>query len=278
MSAAALPPAVAAALSRARDFVAARGAGREAVLLRVLLGEVPPDALAGEAAALQDERGALGPLLAGDAPGPGVASTADALGWLAAAGAARGDLAERAVAFLVGAQGEAGGWRDAAAPDEEAEVALSAAVAALLARAPSARLSSLRRAAVFLGARWSRARVQGGSYPAIAGYLAALATLPAEIESADEALQWCGRELERGFRSGAFGPVAVASVFVRCDAAALPGARLRADEVAAAVLAAQREDGSFPGEGPPERATCAAALALRHLAPALRGAVTLPRP
>ena len=93
--------------------------------------------------------------------------------------------------------------------------------------------------------------------------------LPAELDVADEALQWCGRELERGFRTGAFSPVAVGSVFARCDASALPGARLRADEVARALLAAQREDGSFPGDGPPERAACEAALALRHLAPAL---------
>jgi hypothetical protein len=95
---------------------------------------------------------------------------------------------------------------------------------------------------------------------------------------ADEALQWCGRELERGFLNGAFGAVAVARVFGRCDALALPGARLRADEVARALLAAQREDGGFPGEGPPERVACEAALALRHLAPAAPWTGTLRRP
>ena len=115
------------------------------------------------------------------------------------------------------------------------------------------------------GARWSRERVQGGSYPTIAGYLAALAMLPADLDVADEALQWCGRELERGFRTGTFSATAVARVFSRCDALALPGARVRADEVARALLAAQREDGSFPGEGPPERAACEAAIGLHHL-------------
>jgi hypothetical protein len=151
-------------------------------------------------------------------------------------------------------------------------------VSALLSRTPSARLSSLRRAAAFLGAHWSRERVQAGRFPAIAGYLAALATLPADLDVADEALQWCGRELERGFRTGRFDATAVATVFARCDAFALPGARLGADEVVRALLAAQDEDGSFPGEGTPERATCAAALALRHLAPAASRAVTLRRP
>ena len=268
MSVESLPPAVAAALARARDFLDARGAACEALLVRVAAGEAARAAFVAAAALRQDPRGALGPLLAGDAPGPGVASTADVLGWLGALGVCDGPPVERAVAFLAGAQQADGGWLDPSAVGEEAEGALVATVCALLARAPSARLSSLRRAAVALGARWSRERVQGGSYPTIAGYLAALATLPAELDAADEALQWCGRELERGFRTGAFGAAAVAKVFSRCDALAVPGARLRADEVARALLAAQREDGSFPGEGPPERVACEAAVALRHLASA----------
>lgn len=258
-------PAVAAALVRARDFLDRRGALREALLVRVAAGEAPRASFVAAAAEGQDPRGALGPLLAGDAAGPGVASTADVLGWLVALGVSEGAPVERAVAFLVGAQEADGGWRDPSTAGDEAEGALVATVCALLSRAPSARLSSLRRAAAALGARWSRERVQGGSYPTIAGYLAALAMLPAELDVADEALQWCGRELERGFRTGAFGAVAVATVFSRCAAVAVPGARVDAEEVVRAVLAAQREDGSFPGEGPEERTACEAALALRHL-------------
>jgi len=265
-----LPPAVADAIARARARLASIGAVREALLLDAATGAAPRDALVAAALEAQDARGALGPLVAGDAPGPGVASSADALGWLAALGTCRGPAVERAVGFLVAAQGPDGGWRDPAAASEEAEAALTAAVAAALARAPSARHSALRRAGAALEARWSRERVQAGSYPSIAGYLAALSVLPTDVEIADEALQWCGRELERGFRTGRFGPVAVASVFLRCEAAALPGARLDAREVGRALLAAQQEDGGFPGDGPPARLACEAALALRHLAPALR--------
>ena len=87
---------------------------------------------------------------------------------------------------------------------------------------------------------------------------------------ADEALQWCGRELERGFRTGSIDAVRTARVFALCDAAALPGARLRADEVAAALLREQDSDGAFGAEPARLRATCEAALGLRQLARALR--------
>jgi len=58
-------------------------------------------------------------------------------------------------------------------------------------------------------------------------------------------------------------------VFVLCDAAALPGARLRAGEIAEALLASQAADGGFGAAPGRLRATCQAALALRHLGPAL---------
>ena len=117
-------------------------------------------------------------------------------------------------------------------------------------------------------ARWSVERVQGPRYAPILAYVHALAHVPSE--RADEVLQWCGRELERGFRIGAFGPAAVGDVFVRCGAIAIPGTRLSAAEIVRALLLEQRPDGGF---GPPAaevRATCKAALAIRHLSAALR--------
>ena len=99
--------------------------------------------------------------------------------------------------------------------------------------------------------------MQSGSYPAIAGYLHAFATVPAEVDEADAALQWCGRELERGYRIGAFGAAPrSATCFVRCDAIAVPGTRIQAAEIARALLLEQRPDGGF---GPP------AAERARHL-------------
>jgi hypothetical protein len=257
------------ALARARAFLEAQGARREARYVGALLGDTERETLRAEAQAGQDARGALAPLLAGDAPGPGVASTADALGWLVALGLTEGAGVDAAAAFLVREQEPDGGWSDAAARGGEERLALSAAVLGLLVRCPAARASALRRAAAHLAERWSVERVQGGSYAAIAGTLHALSGVPAEVDVADEALQWCGRELERGFRIGAFDALQVGRVFRLCEAAALPGARLGAAEVARALLAAQAPDGGFGAAPARERATCEACLALRLLGPAL---------
>jgi hypothetical protein len=263
--------AVTAALYRAQAFLAARGAEAEARYVAVLAGEAPRGDLVARASAAQRDDGALGALLAGDAPGPDVASTADALGWLVPLGVVEGPPVDAAAGFLVRAQGADGGWE---APGGHAEredsLALSATLCGLLSRCPAARHSALRRAAAFLAARWSVERVKRGSYPAIAGYLHAFSTVPADVDEADTALQWCGRELDRGFRVHTLGAAAVGDVLVRCDALAVPGARLSGKTIAEALLREQRPDGGF---GPPAaelRATCKAALALRHLAATLR--------
>jgi hypothetical protein len=264
------PEAAAAAIDRARAFLAARGAKREALYLAVLAGAAPRGEIVAHSTGAQGTDGALAALLAGDASGLDVASTADALGWLVAIGATEGVPVDRAAGFLVGAQRADGGWDALGGDADEASLALSATLCGLLSRCAGARQSALRRAAAFLAARWSPDRVQQGSYPAIAGYLHAFATVPADVDEADTALQWCGRELERGYRIGAFGAAAVGDVFVRCDSIAVPGARISAAEIAVALLREQRPDGGF---GPPAaelRATCKAALALRHLAAALR--------
>jgi hypothetical protein len=262
--------AVAEALRRAEAFLAGRGAAREARYVAAVAGLAGPREIEAEAAAGQEAHGALPGLVRGDAPGPGVASTADALGWLVALGVTEGNVVEGALAYLTAQQGADGAWSDAEAQEEGGALALSAGLCGILARCPAARLSVLRRAAAYLAAHWSEERVRAGSYPEIAGYLHAFASVPADLDVADEALQWCGRELERGFRIGAFDALQVARVFVLCDSAALPGARLQAAEVLEALLRAQVPDGSFAGRGTPERSTCEAALALRHLGRCLR--------
>jgi len=63
-----------------------------------------------------------------------------------------------------------------------------------------------------------------------------------------------------------FDDPSTAALFVACDAHALPGARLRADEAAAALLAEQTSDGGWPGGAGD---TLEALRALRFLAPAV---------
>ena len=85
-------------------------------------------------------------------------------------------------------------------------------------------------------------------------------------EAADEILQWCGRELERGFRARRFSAVRTARVFTWCDAPALPGARLEPAEVVSRFGDEQGADGGF-GEASDDRAarTWDAWIALERL-------------
>jgi hypothetical protein len=152
--------------------------------------------------------------------------------------------AESAAGFVASQQAEDGGFGSGG---EDERIAATGEATGVLARTPFARRTLLDAASRWLTQHWSVERVQGPSYGPILAYFHVLANLQSDL--ADEALQWCGRELERGFRMGVIGPLAVARVFVRCGARALPGSRLAPLEVLAALCASQREDGSFPDAG-----------------------------
>ena len=251
-------PSVGAALERARAFVDASREPASAAFLAALCGDPAPLLAIAERA--QTDDGALASLLPGAPEGPGVASTADGMSALLAASIREGDVLERAAGYLQAKQQADGSWRDAAVREPLAALALCGHVCGVLGQTPYARLRTLDRGIEALADGWSVDRVQEGRLDVIAGYLHALSACHSEL--ADEALQWCGRELERGWRTGGFAAPAVARVFVLCDAAALPAAKVAADDVAAALLAAQREDGSWDGS---LRSTLEAAAALvRH--------------
>ncbi len=234
----------AAAVATLRAFLHARDEALVHAGVAALLAEAPPAALLDAIAARQDVEGAVA-----DESGSGpsardpVATTTRVLLRAEAVGPVDHPALEAAVGFLVAAQTPEGAWTDPAASDEAATLRRSGAVLGALARTPFARGSALRRGEAWLRERWSVERVQGPCYAPILAYHHVLANLPSEM--ADEALQWCGRELERGYRSGAFGAVATARVFVRCGARALPGARIGSDELLASLLAAQQPDGGF---------------------------------
>ena len=77
---------------------------------------------------------------------------------------------------------------------------------------------------------------------------------PRPHDAGDEILQWCGRELERGFRARRFSAVRTARVLTWCDAPVLPGAQLEPAELLDALLAEQAPDGGF-GEASDDRAS-----------------------
>lgn len=178
--------------------------------------------------------------------------------------------AERVGARAMRLQRDDGAWvgRDAS---EDGALFATGMLGGFLAKASWSRPGALEAAGDHLSAHWSPARVKGGAWRAIAAYAHYFANAP--HERADEILQWCGRELERGYRAGAFDAVVTARVLTWCDAGALPGARLAAAELATAVCAAQADDGGWPASGarPSRVANTLDALAwLARLAPRRR--------
>jgi hypothetical protein len=245
------------AVARARAFVRAQGDALQRARANALFAA--------------DERNTVCSLLGTIADAK---SAATAIAVLDAIGVRRGAEVERAVAILSAAQRDDGSWSLGDEPDEGARVVTTAQIAGHLAKTSCARPKVLRGAGAFLAARWGPELVQGGDPQAIAGLAQWYANTNDELS--DAALQWCGRELERGFRSGAIDALATARVFALCDAQALPGARLTADEVVLSLAAMQATDGGFgAGFDPiPRRveATLDALAALARLAPrAFRG-------
>lgn len=138
-------------------------------------------------------------------------------------------------AYLTGVQGPDGGWTREGAGDEDARIVATAMIAGHLGKTRCVRPSCLDGAGRFLAPRWSPDRVQGFAWESVAAWAHFFANVPHELS--DEGLQWCGRELERGYRAGRFDAVHCARVLIWCDGAALPGGRLDASELLAAVLA-----------------------------------------
>jgi hypothetical protein len=225
-----------AAGARAAAFVTAHGAALDRARAEALLGIAPVEpalaALAAETA--QQTLPALQRLL-------GVCDDLRSL---------HAPLVERACAQLCAVQGSDGAWSDAAADAVHATGMLGG----YLAKTRFARVETLQAVGDFLAARWSPDLVQGFQWGNIAAYAHLFANFA--HERSDEILQWCGRELERGYRTRAFDAVRTARILVICDAHALPGARLDAQELVAALRAEQTADGSWQpaaGATPPAR-------------------------
>jgi hypothetical protein len=232
------------ASERAAAFARAHGDALACARADALVGVAPAErALA--ALAAEDAEGALAPLQR-------LLGVCDDLGALHA------PLVERACVHLARCQRSDGSWRDTPTTGHDAAIPTTGMLAGHLAKTRFARPETLAAAGVFLAAHWSPQRVKGSRWHDLVAYAHAFANI--DHEAADEILQWCGRELERGFRTRAFDAVQTARVLVCCDAHSLPGARLDAAELVQALLAEQTDDGSWPATGtaaPADEPPCA---------------------
>jgi hypothetical protein len=169
---------------------------------------------------------------------------------------------------LARGQGEEGAFRAPGAGDDEA-VRCTGMLAGCLARSPFARPETLEAAGDFLSAHWDPDRVSNGRLADLRAH--ALFFANSLHDRADEVLQWCGRELERGFRMRSFDAVQTTRVLVDSDAHSLPGASFTPGELLVALLTEQALDGSFGVAGEPGdrvEATLDGLHALRRFQPA----------
>lgn len=269
-----LREALAEALFRAHRFVETHG--DEAARLRgAALLRVSPEAVAAREAAIaarsadaEDPRAMLA-ILAG----------------FAEIRALRARAAAALASRVASAQRADGSWR---APGHEADpdpalppfttgdtdaLYLTGVLGALLARSAAVGDRTLAAAAAFLASRFKPDLLEGAPWHGLAAYTALFSNVDHERD--DEILQWCGRELEKGFRAGRIAPLAAARVLLVADARALPGARLLPSEILAALVAAQSGDGGFGAGSDAARVatTLDALAALLHLAGIRPGAL-----
>ena len=235
-------------LTRAARFVAQQAGELERVYCETLLRELPAQALLAALAQRQAADGSFAPWRPQDANPE--AATRRALAWLGALSLTDHALSERAVAFLARQQAPDGGWGSPLLPPE-LRIGVTGETAGWLGRTPFARESLLARAEAFLARVYSPDLLQSGEYAPLLAYAHAFTSLHSEL--ADEALVWCGRELEKGWRSAHFTSLQLARVLLRAHAKALPGAEIEARELTLSLLAAQARDGGWPEEPEADR-------------------------
>ncbi|HEB91653.1 MAG TPA: hypothetical protein ENI85_18905 [Deltaproteobacteria bacterium] len=290
------------ALERAYRFLENQGDSWALLRAQVLCEARPPSAVSDRMTAIQAPDGHLpiGTLVSGGAAGfpaidPGRLESADralvgtleALLVAADARTMHAGWVEPAVRYLEAIQRKDGSFRleaqggdgsgSSSPADPQSEAFWTAfwtgMVAGVLGRTPLSRPACLDPAGDYLAARFEPGLVEGeAGYPALLAISHFFTNVAHDLS--DEVLQWCGRALEKGFRSRQIDAVATLRVLLTCDAQAMPGASFDVTELLEGVLAEQAGDGGFaelsPG-GPAARTTQTfdAMLALVRLCGAL---------
>jgi hypothetical protein len=148
---------------------------------------------------------------------------------------------------------------------------------AFLVKSNSVRIMVVDAALEALAAGWSTERVSADTWPLLAAYFHLLTVASHEI--GDEALQWCGREFEKGMRGGVITALEAVRIFLFCDAYALPGVSMDGGRLIPELLREQLADGSFPasenalGLQTPLQATLTAVLALSRFSRELQASI-----
>jgi hypothetical protein len=255
------------ALEQGLDFVKSHGDAFALRRAHVMLGAEPVDALLAEVAAHAPPGPA--PVLLGlaesGAPGlcdereagldPGLLVCLEALVLLSDLGSLHAPCVEPIANHLLAVQQDDGSFGDPSWPAER-RIFTTGMLAGLLGRTRVVRPQLLDDAGVFLAGLWAPERVEGRAWPALTAFGVYFSSVGHDLS--DEALQWVGRKLERGYRSRVYDAASTLRVMLLCDATAMPGSTIGPDELLRDLLAEQGLDGGFaelsPG-GPRSRIT-----------------------
>jgi hypothetical protein len=176
-----------------------------------------------------------------------VGGALEALAIFDEAGVRAGERVAGLVGWLARAQGDDGSWQAPALerlqPEDADPVYLTGMLAGYLSKLRSGSANTLVRAEAFLAAQFSPDLVEDGGWRRLTAY-AHICTNGA-FELADEALQWCGRALEKGVRSGHLSALDAARMLLVCDVQSLPAGRVDARSVLLELVALQQADGGF---------------------------------
>ncbi len=253
-SADALRHAAAGALERGLGFIEAHGDELARLRALVCLEARPVDALVAALAERQTPGGAFEPLglASGGAPGlaeaPAGGVSMQILGGLEAlcilndAGVINAAPVSALAAWFGAAQDADGGFGGADASDD-ARLFATGMLGGMLGRTRSVRPGVLDRATEFVAPRWAPEQVEGRAWARLTAFGVFFSGVDHDL--ADEALQWVGRELERGYRARVYDAASTLRVLLHCDATAVPGATLSPAQLLGDVLAEQGADGGF---------------------------------
>ena len=205
--------------------------------------------------------GALGfpptELAALDADQRGVIGTLEALLLAGDAKVLHARFVEPAVRFLETQQAPDGAYRIPASGSgrtvDQADIFWTGMIAGILGRTPVSRTRHLEAAGEFLASKFDPEAIEHDGYSALMAFAHFYTNVP--DDAADEALQWCGRALEKGFRSRSLEAVATVRVLLTCDAQAMPGATFDVVEFLERIMEEQAGDGGFAELSPDGRAS-----------------------
>jgi len=223
---------------RAQAYVDLHGEALDRARAAVLAGSGAPGAVLELLAVWQRDAGAVAPEGA-----LGIRETLFAFSVVDDLRSLDAPLVERMCSFLASTQCDDGSWPGAVGDSVDARLYAAGMLAGHLAKTRWTRSQLLAAAGDFLAEHWSPDRVKDENWRGIAAHAHCFANI--QHDASDEVLQWCGRELERGFLAKKWDAVQTARVLVHCDAHAIPGAQVAAPELLKMIEAEQENDGGW---------------------------------